>query len=228
MRARWWSPIPSPKVDELRTMDRTKGLVLLLGVGLLVFFITREVYRPEASTEQVEATVLLERVRPVLKLVTVEGDFSEVITYSDAKRRLVRLDQGAPLEPQAGHPLVKARASVGYDLEGMGWTFDEATRTVRFTGMGKAQAPFTGARCEVLRPGGRRLRRLQRRRSHAHECPGQGSASEQSLPQSGLFRKAAEQQGEFLTDPEAPWWRTRGWTFVEETGTNGPTAPIKD
>ena len=30
-------------------MDRTKGLLLLLGVCLLVFFITREVYRPDAS-----------------------------------------------------------------------------------------------------------------------------------------------------------------------------------
>jgi hypothetical protein len=63
-------------------MDRTKGLLLLLALCLLVFFITREVYRPDATSEQVDSTVLLERVRPVLKLVTV-----------------VRLDQGPALEP---------------------------------------------------------------------------------------------------------------------------------
>lgn len=134
MRAKWWSPIPSPKVDELRTMDRTKGLVLLLGVGLLVFFITREVYRPEASTEKVEATVLLERVRPVLKLVTVEGDFVELYTHSDAVKVLGQELDFGPFQKRA-ILRIKARVSVGYDLDGMEFQADEATHTIRLRGM---------------------------------------------------------------------------------------------
>ncbi len=35
-------------------MKRTTGLLLLLGVALLVFFITREVYRPAPPAEEVE------------------------------------------------------------------------------------------------------------------------------------------------------------------------------
>ncbi len=66
-------------------MNKIKGLLVLVGVALLVFFITRAVYEPERATEQVSSTVLLERIRPVLKLVTVEGDFNEMYTYSDAQ-----------------------------------------------------------------------------------------------------------------------------------------------
>ncbi|MFN6116108.1 MAG: DUF4230 domain-containing protein [Flavobacteriales bacterium] len=118
-------------------MGRIKGILLLLAFGLLVFFITREAYKPEATTEQVDATVLLERVRPVLKLVTVEGDFSEVITFSDANAAWFDWTRDLPWNRKQAMLLVKARASVGYDLEGMGLEFDDATRTVRFTGMGK-------------------------------------------------------------------------------------------
>jgi hypothetical protein len=66
-------------------MNKVKGILLLVGVALLVFFITRSVYEPEKKTELVSSAVLLERVRPVLKLVTVEGEFSEVFSYRSAE-----------------------------------------------------------------------------------------------------------------------------------------------
>ena len=56
---------------------------MLVGVSLLVFFITKAVYEPDANTEQVKADVLLERIRPVLKLTTVEGDIVELFTHKD-------------------------------------------------------------------------------------------------------------------------------------------------
>jgi len=117
-------------------MDRTKGLLLLLGVCLLVFFITREVYRPNAASEQVDSTVLLERVRPVLKLVTVEGDFTELYTYRNADATFDWMKQFTAFQKKA-ILRVKGRASVGYDLEGMKLEFDEGSRTVRLQGMDK-------------------------------------------------------------------------------------------
>ncbi len=119
-------------------MDRTKGLLLLLGVGLLVFFITREVYQPNAPTELVDSTVLLERVRPVLKLVTVEGDFTELYTYRNADATFDWMKQFSAFQKKA-ILRVKGRASVGYDLEGMRLEFDEASRTVRLLGIDKPQ-----------------------------------------------------------------------------------------
>ncbi len=119
-------------------MKRSIGLLLLLGISLLVFFITREVYRPDPPAEQVTSDVLLERIRPVMKLVTVEGDFSELYTYTHADATFDWLKQFSPFQKKA-ILRVKATASIGYDLEGMGLVFDEASRTVRFTGMGKPQ-----------------------------------------------------------------------------------------
>src|SRR5688572_4433204 len=100
-------------------MRRALGLLLLLGFGLLVFFITREAYRPDAPSEQVNSTVLLERVHPVLKLVTVEGEFSELYTYRNADATFEWLEQ-FPIFQKRAILRVKARASVGYDLEGLG------------------------------------------------------------------------------------------------------------
>lgn len=115
-------------------MNRIKGLIVLAAVALLVFFITRSVYEPEASTEEVSSTVLLERVRPVLKLVTVEGDFTELYTYRNADATFDWMKQFSPFQKKA-ILRVKGRASVGYDLEGMKLEFDEASHTVRLLGM---------------------------------------------------------------------------------------------
>jgi hypothetical protein len=117
-------------------MNRIKGLVVLVAVGLLVYFITREVYRPSESTAEISSTVLLERVRPVLKLVTVEGDFAELYTYRSTDATFDWMRQFTPFQKKA-ILRVKGRASVGYDLEGMTLEFDEETRSVRLLGMDK-------------------------------------------------------------------------------------------
>ena len=71
-----------------------------------------------------EAQVLLSRIEKVSKLVTVDGYFSEVYDYKDyygydwkifRKKALIR---------------VKAKVSVGYDLENISIEVDEATKTI--------------------------------------------------------------------------------------------------
>ena len=119
-------------------MNQVKGLLLLVGVALLVFFITRAVYEPEQKTEQITSTVLLERIRPVLKLVTVEGDFNEVFSYSNAEASIDWLKYFTPFQKKA-MLRVKARVSVGYDLEGMDLNVDERTKTITLRGMSAPQ-----------------------------------------------------------------------------------------
>lgn len=98
------------------------GLLLCFGAGVLVtqYFYS---FRIEEKVEQ-DADVLLERVKTVAKLVTVEGYFSEIYNYKDywgydwgifRKKALMR---------------VKAKVSVGYDLSTMEIKADEATRTI--------------------------------------------------------------------------------------------------
>lgn len=110
-------------------MQRAAGALVLLGACLLVFFLTREVYRADPTQEQVDSTVLLERVRPVLKLVTVEGEFSELYDHRDSWT-YNRLLAGLPSFQKRAIVRVKARVSVGYDLNGLQLSADEADRTV--------------------------------------------------------------------------------------------------
>ena len=79
--------------------------------------------------KQEQSTVLLQEVKDVMKLVTVEGYFSEVYDYKDywftdwkafTKKALIR---------------VKAKVSIGYDLEAMTFDVDESNRTIRITGL---------------------------------------------------------------------------------------------
>jgi len=73
---------------------------------------------------EVNSTVMLERVREVSKLITVEGYFSEIYDYKDyyfmdilplRKKALIR---------------VKAKVSVGSDLTEAEMTADERTKTL--------------------------------------------------------------------------------------------------
>lgn len=117
-------------------MRRVITLFLLLVVGLLVFFLTKAFYEPSEPTEQISSTVLLERVRPVLKLVTVEGDFSELFTYRSSDATFDWMKRFSPFQKKA-ILRVKGRASVGYDLEDLNLDIDEESRTVTLLGMDK-------------------------------------------------------------------------------------------
>jgi hypothetical protein len=200
-------------------------IALLMGACLLVFFITRELYRPEAPTEQVTSAVLLERIRPVMKLVTVEGDFSELYTYTDADATFSWLKQFSPFQKKA-ILRVKARASVGYDLEGLGLVFDEATRTVRFFGMGQPEllslehdvdyynmeeGTFNGFSAADLTKVNAQAKELIREKVAA----------------SDLFASAEQQKAEFLVLLRAVV-QNAGWTFVDEAAPRDGRTRLKD
>ena len=88
------------------------GLVIV-SVAALVFFATSYYYTAGKVTTEEQSQVLMEKIKTVAKLVTVEGYFSEVYDYEDywnydispfRKKALIR---------------VKAKVSVGYDLTKM-------------------------------------------------------------------------------------------------------------
>ena len=119
-------------------MRRIGIMLAMLALALLVFFITREAYRPEASDEHVSSTVLLERIRPVLKLITVEGEFSELYNYRNAEAPFDWLKKFQPFQKWA-ILRVTGKASVGYDLEGLRLDFNDEDRTVNLVSMGRPQ-----------------------------------------------------------------------------------------
>ena len=86
-------------------------IISILAAVALGIWLTNYYYSWQEEVVREESKVLLEKIQTVCKLVTVEGYFSEVYTHEDywgydfspfRKRALLR---------------VKARVSVGYDLE---------------------------------------------------------------------------------------------------------------
>lgn len=205
-------------------MNKVKGILPLVGVALLVYFITRSVYEPDKKTEQVSSTVLLERVRPVLKLVTVEGEFSEVFSYRSAEAAFDWLKDFTPFQKKAMIRL-QARVSVGYDLEGMNLEVDEASHTIRLIGMSAPTIlsmehdvdyydvdagtfnPFTSQDLTKLEGKAKAMVRAK-------------------VPESGLFRKAADRKQEMVTIIRALVIGA-GWNFEDTTGPREQAPPLK-
>jgi len=105
-----------------------KRLLLLLVIALAFLlggWLTYRFFAPKETKPQESATVLLEKIREVVKLTTVEGEFSEIYNYSEYsgyftwfwdKKALVR---------------VNAIVSVGYDLGNLKIEADSAARVLR-------------------------------------------------------------------------------------------------
>ena len=87
--------------------------LIIIAVGAAVFFATSYYYTAGKVTADEQSQILMEKIKAVTKLVTVEGYFSEIYDYEDywnydlspfRKKALIR---------------VKAKVSVGYDLTKM-------------------------------------------------------------------------------------------------------------
>jgi len=98
----------------MRSIRPALALLALLALFFLGFWTARSWYRPKEKfkTEE-DATVILEKIKTVSKLVTVEGYFAELYNYKDyyaydwwifRKKAIVR---------------VKAKVSAGFDLSNL-------------------------------------------------------------------------------------------------------------
>ena len=117
------------------TSPINKYLLLLALVATFVggILLTRWYFKRTEAVVQESGVVLLERIKQVAKLVTVEGYFSEIYDYQDyygydlsffRKKALIR---------------VKAKVSVGYDLEKMKITAVSETKTIQLSGIPPAE-----------------------------------------------------------------------------------------
>ncbi len=99
------------------------GLLATLVLGI---FMAKWWYADRRETRQ-EATVLLEQVKAVSKLVTTEGYFSEILSETDTK-----LFYGFPSTKKVLIK-VKAKVSAGFDLSNMKIDADATTKTLRLS-----------------------------------------------------------------------------------------------
>jgi hypothetical protein len=96
---------------------------------LVYFLIIRPVMSKKEPVSEIESTDIVNKIEKVLKMVTVEGHFSEIMTYSDyqyldipgfRKKAIIKVD---------------GKVLVGYDLENLEINADEKTKTIRIQNM---------------------------------------------------------------------------------------------
>jgi len=101
-------------------------IVTLLAISFLsslVYIYTQEILIPKRHVVE-DSTIVLEKVNKVLKLVAVEGQFSEISKHEEW--------YGYNISPLRKKALIRinAKVLVGFDLEKMNMNVNEETRTI--------------------------------------------------------------------------------------------------
>ncbi|MCW5518577.1 DUF4230 domain-containing protein [Aureitalea sp. L0-47] len=104
-------------------------LGLAIGAILAYFVFVRYNAGRRKKRSNAQSVVLMERIRTVFKLVTVEGDFSEIYHYENLKSKWVNLLLGK----KKALVVIEAKAYVGFDLSQLKMESDVQTKTIKLS-----------------------------------------------------------------------------------------------
>ena len=95
-------------------MGEIVDIILGLILGAILMYWVYSLFRKKKSKEitQQQSTVILNKIRSVCKLVSVEGDFAEIYHYENTKDRFMSLFRSK----KKALIVIKAKAHIGYDL----------------------------------------------------------------------------------------------------------------
>ncbi|MBD0778360.1 DUF4230 domain-containing protein [Maribacter sp. ANRC-HE7] len=96
-------------------MDSILEIFLGLILGAILMYWMFSMFRKKKSKELTEhqSTVLLEKIKSVCKLISVEGDFAEIYKYENTKERFLSLVSSK----KKALIVINAKALIGYDLQ---------------------------------------------------------------------------------------------------------------
>ena len=96
-------------------MDNILDSFLGLLLGIIATYWVYSFFRKRKGKEitKHQSVVLLEKIKSVCKLISVEGDFAEIYTYENTKERFLSLISSK----KKALIVVKAKAHIGYDLK---------------------------------------------------------------------------------------------------------------
>ncbi len=102
----------------------------LLGGAFVAYFIfSRFNAVRNKSSIQTQSTVLMEKIKSVCKLVTVEGDFAEIYHYESVKEKFFKLLSGT----KKALIIIEAKAYVGFDLSKVALESDVKNKRIILT-----------------------------------------------------------------------------------------------
>ena len=109
-------------------MDSIFDTFLGLTLGAILTYWIYTFFRNKKSKEITEhqSTVLLEKIRSVCKLVTVEGEFAEIYKYENIKQYFMSL-MGSKKRALL---VINAKAQIGYDLKKLVIQADNANKRI--------------------------------------------------------------------------------------------------
>ncbi|WP_276389403.1 DUF4230 domain-containing protein [Eudoraea chungangensis] len=96
-------------------MDSILELFLGLILGAIMMYWIFSFFRVKRSKEltQHQSTVLLQEIRSVCKLITVEGDFAEIYKYENTKERFLSI----LVSKKKALIVINAKAQIGFNLK---------------------------------------------------------------------------------------------------------------
>ncbi|MEM6718481.1 MAG: DUF4230 domain-containing protein [Bacteroidota bacterium] len=106
-------------------MDIVLGVVFG-GIGAYVVYVYLGKRQAEQRITQ-QSHLLLDKIKNVCKLTTVEGDFSEIYHYEDTSAHFLRMISSK----KRALIVIKAKASVGYDLQKLRLEADKNHKKIR-------------------------------------------------------------------------------------------------
>jgi hypothetical protein len=104
-------------------------LGLILGAIFMYWLFTffKKKKNKELTTHQ--STVLLEKIKSVCKLISVEGDFAEIYKYENTRERFLSLVSSK----KKALIVIKAKAQIGYDLKKVLMHADDGKKKIILT-----------------------------------------------------------------------------------------------
>ncbi len=109
-------------------MDGLIEAVLGLILGAITMYWVYSFFRKRQNRETTErqSTVLLERIKSVCKLISVEGDFAEIYKYENRRERFLSLVSST----KKALIVINAKAHIGYDLQKIDLRADAANKKI--------------------------------------------------------------------------------------------------
>ena len=102
-------------------------LAVLIG-GIASYFLYDFIGKKQAEKRTVrQSHLLLDKIKSVCKLTTVEGDFSEIYHYENKSAHFLRMLSSK----KRALVVIKAKASVGYNLKKLRLEANKDTKQVR-------------------------------------------------------------------------------------------------
>jgi len=99
---------------------------LAAGAIIAYFLFARFSSTRKKSKTATQSVILMEKIRSVCKLITVEGDFSEIYHYENVKDKWLNLIIGK----KKALVLIEAKAHVGFDLSKIKMDANNKTKTI--------------------------------------------------------------------------------------------------